>query len=170
MPVRTHPRMGQALQPMREEVMSRDYVQRLRDEAAAKEPKTDTPRTDAYQDSIYEAEIIKHPLREFKAAMGFAASLEKELRHDGPNDAQDTKRLDYIGRTLHIDGTGCTPIYAMFIPGTEGVKSKSDLRGLIDESMKMVENEYLLPATSHRSPEPKPAPNCPDDEEDQSRL
>lgn len=59
--------------------MSRDYVQRLRDEAAEKEPASDTPKTDAYQDSIYEAEIIKHPLREFKAAMGFAGQMEMDL-------------------------------------------------------------------------------------------
>lgn len=74
----------------------------------------------------------------------------------GPNDGQDTKRLDFIGRTLHIDATGDEPIYAMFIPGTEGVKSKSDLRGLIDESMKMVENDYLLLATGMPAAEQKP--------------
>jgi hypothetical protein len=49
--------------------------------------------------------------------------------------ATDTKRLDYLGMTLHIDATGDLPIYALYIPGTEGVKSKKDLRGLIDDSM-----------------------------------
>jgi hypothetical protein len=52
---------------------------------------------------------------------------------------RDTARLDYIGRTLHIDATGDEPIYAMFIPGTEGVKDKSDLRTLIDRSMEEAE-------------------------------
>lgn len=49
----------------------------------------------------------------------------------------DTQRLDHLSPTLHIDATGDEPIYGLFIPGTEGVKSKSDLRGLIDESIEL---------------------------------
>ena len=56
-------------------------------------------------------------------------------------NSADTKRLDYLAKTLHIDGTGDAPIYALFIPGTEGVESKSDLRGLLDESMRDAERD-----------------------------
>ena len=50
---------------------------------------------------------------------------------------KDKVRLNLLETTLHIDATGDEPIYALFIPGSEGVRSKSDLRRLLDESLAM---------------------------------
>ena len=52
---------------------------------------------------------------------------------------KDKVRLNLLETTLHIDATGDEPIYALFVPGSEGVRSKSDLRGLLDESLAMKE-------------------------------
>lgn len=52
----------------------------------------------------------------------------------GPS--RDSARLDWLEKTLHIDGTGDIPVFAMFIPGSEEMMGKDwDLRRMIDESM-----------------------------------
>ena len=71
------------------------------------------------------------------AAMKNALPELLKLARDGE---ADKARLNLLETTLHIDATGNEPIYALFIPGSEGVRSKKRyLRGLIDESLVMNE-------------------------------
>lgn len=86
------------------------------------------------------AELALFVLLDMRPRVMLDATCYRATEHEwvAPvSERGDSTRLDYLAKTLHIDATGDEPIYALFIPGTEGVKSKSDLRGLIDESMQL---------------------------------
>ena len=71
---------------------------------------------------------------------GKIADLEYQLsrlsKPSGEAVAEDTRRLDHLAKSLHIDATGDEPIYAMFIAGVDpALRGPWDVRQLIDASI-----------------------------------
>ena len=73
-----------------------------------------------------------------KACRAFlsVAATPPTTKPSGEAVAEDTRRLDHLAKSLHIDATGDEPIYAMFIAGVDpALRGPWDVRQLIDASI-----------------------------------
>ena len=64
-----------------------------------------TPRTDAFVDKVWDAEKLKHPIREYNGLADFARTLERELAaiKSQPVPDEPTPRTDALYKSISLE-------------------------------------------------------------------